>query len=243
MPVRVIKKSGASIVGSFPSFKLGTSVRYESTLERDLLYHLEFDQNVLWYEMQPFTIRKTMIDGRLRKYTPDCQITHSDFGNAILECKAEGLLLKESTLQQLQIGSNWADENEHEFFLATETALRTKPRLENLKILYRYHRLTIPYNIVEKCLEILNASTCGQSLNSLLNQITDHKPWRIKPFIWSLIFHHHISIDLDQPLTDKSLLYAVSPESKRRSIWDACVSNQELDSFLTVNGLSSARFL
>ncbi len=74
MPVRLIKKSGVSVVGSFPSLKLDDLVRYESPLERDFLYFLEYDPQVLSYEMQPMTITMTLSDGQSHRYTPDCRV-------------------------------------------------------------------------------------------------------------------------------------------------------------------------
>lgn len=59
------------IRGDFPSLKLGRMVRYNSTIERDLLYFLEFWQVVICYKEQPMTIEWIMADGQRRHYTPD----------------------------------------------------------------------------------------------------------------------------------------------------------------------------
>ena len=66
--------STAPIRGDFPSLKLGRMVRYHSTIERDLLYFLEYWQSVTWYQEQPHTIEHIMPDGKCHRYTPDYEI-------------------------------------------------------------------------------------------------------------------------------------------------------------------------
>ena len=59
-----------SVSGHF-SFRKEKSIAFESTLERDLLYLLEFNDSVIDVEEQPFTIEYTNHNGKLVTYTPD----------------------------------------------------------------------------------------------------------------------------------------------------------------------------
>ena len=133
MPVRAIKKSGSSFVGSFPSFKLGKTVRYESTLERDFFYFLEFDSAVSSYEAQPFSIQATLDDGKVHKYTPDLLIIQNDLP-VIIEIKPSSYIKKVDTLRQIEIGSNWAAENNHRFLLITDNEIRQGTKLDEIAL-------------------------------------------------------------------------------------------------------------
>jgi hypothetical protein len=57
-------------VGKFPSLKLGRMVGYQSLIERDFIYLLDFDATVTTYAEQPFSLHYK--DGsKQRRYTPD----------------------------------------------------------------------------------------------------------------------------------------------------------------------------
>ena len=49
MPVRKVSNRGGNITGSFPSQIKGEKVKYESTIERDLVFFFKFDPTVLTY--------------------------------------------------------------------------------------------------------------------------------------------------------------------------------------------------
>jgi hypothetical protein len=69
-PVRKIQPSTRSIRGQISSPKNGRASQYESSLERDLLQLLEFDDYVESYCEQPVTI-EYVHEGVVRRYTPD----------------------------------------------------------------------------------------------------------------------------------------------------------------------------
>ena len=56
MPVRKIPKNYRSVTGTFPSYKNKRNIFYESLLERDFYLLLEFNDDVISYEEQPFRI-------------------------------------------------------------------------------------------------------------------------------------------------------------------------------------------
>jgi hypothetical protein len=62
------------VIGKFPSLKMNTVIWWESQLERDYIYLLEIDPEVLSYGEQPFTISYTD-KGKPRRYTPDFVVT------------------------------------------------------------------------------------------------------------------------------------------------------------------------
>ena len=65
-PVREIGVQSRSITGTMPN-----GDRYESTLERDFMFLIQFDPAVDIYTPQPLTMRYADRDGQNRSYTPD----------------------------------------------------------------------------------------------------------------------------------------------------------------------------
>ncbi|MDJ0574365.1 MAG: hypothetical protein QNJ65_04270 [Xenococcaceae cyanobacterium MO_234.B1] len=69
--VRPINNAGCrKIIGKFPSVKMQTVIWWESQIERDYIYLLEIDSDVVAYYGQPFKIQYTD-KGKSRNYTPD----------------------------------------------------------------------------------------------------------------------------------------------------------------------------
>ena len=144
MPARIIKKSKCNMPGLFPSLKNPEGIMYESTLERDYCYYLELDPDVSFYEGQPLTLH-FKIDGKKRRYTPDFLVLfHRSDKKLLIEIKREqalidddGLVLKLNTVKEefKKLG--------YEFEVKDDTFIRTKPRLENLKKIYKYLRYNI----------------------------------------------------------------------------------------------------
>ena len=71
MPVRKIPRSFRSVTGLLTSRKIGRMIASESTLERDLYTHLDFDPLVRYFEEQPCVIEYENKEGKKARYTPD----------------------------------------------------------------------------------------------------------------------------------------------------------------------------
>ena len=70
MPVRNVTNRGGNVIGRFPSLKMQRMIAFESLLERDFIYLLDYDAAVTWFEEQPLTIEYEH-EGKLLHYTPD----------------------------------------------------------------------------------------------------------------------------------------------------------------------------
>jgi hypothetical protein len=69
--VRKISNAGCKkVIGKFPSIKMQTAIWWESQIERDYIYLLEIDPNVISYQGQPFKI-SYQEKGKPRTYIPD----------------------------------------------------------------------------------------------------------------------------------------------------------------------------
>ena len=223
MPVRKVSHHGGNIIGSFPSQIKGEKVKYQSTIERDLVYFFKFDPTVITYYAQPMVITGTDAEGNAHTYTPDFLVVRTD-RKEIVECKPEALLDHPHTRQQIQMGEAWAAANNHQFVIVTDTELRKDHTLANLKLLWRYCRTAIPTAMLASCIAHLKAQPKGitfediaQFLASLADTSEMQQPYRQAPFIYSMLFHHILQADLTKlisPATILRLSFALSQEVK-----------------------------
>lgn len=191
------------IRGDFPSLKLGRMVRYGSTIERDLLYFLEFWQAVSWYQEQPMTIEWIMADGQSRRYTPDYEI-HEGSVKTLAECKPADRLDSSQAEQQRRIGQAWAEENGYRFVTFTDTELRAGHQLANLKLLWRYARLRSNRS-TQPILEQIRHD--GPSSAAELCDKLHLPPAVVISVVCHLLFHHRLRMDLHQPFTTATPLH------------------------------------
>jgi hypothetical protein len=213
MGVRRVRNSGGNVIGTFPSLKMREQIPYESTIERDLLFVLEYDANVVRYQAQPFAITGSSDDGTARTYIPDFQVIRTD-GKEIVECKPSAHLNDAHVQQQLALGQAWADANQHLFVVITDSDLRTDHRLENLKLLWRYSRLCVPPSITSRCRSILIAQPDGLSLEALAAALSDTPcSFELYPYLYRLVFEHILHTDLTQPLSPRTCVQLQLPIS------------------------------
>ncbi len=206
MPVRRVSNWAGNIIGSFPSLKNGHPVPYESTIERDLLFFLEYDPAVLRYEMQPFVIAGTDAEGKPQQYTPDVLVERAS-GKALVECKPAALVDEARAQRQIALGHQWAAANAHEFVVITDADLRTGPRLANLKLLWRYARLAVPHPVTERCLAVLQHHPSGLTWTQLLGQLDGCVPaLTLPPSLFHLLFRHVLQADLNTALGPESVV-------------------------------------
>src|SRR5258706_12024206 len=147
MPVRLRHKSYSSFTGYFPSDKNKLAIHYESTIERDLLFYLEFALDVISYEEQPMVIEYSIENDfdkkgniRIHFYIPDFR-SNCKSGPKIYECKPESKVDNEHSQGQIIAGERWSKENVHEFILVTDKSLRTGNALYNQRLCWRYRNL------------------------------------------------------------------------------------------------------
>src|SRR5882672_4678786 len=139
MPVRKIPRNYRSVTGLVAGDGPDRGTAYESSLERDCIKHLLFNQNVARHEEQP--VRITFVsDGKQHFYTPDLLITYRDdvaltrgWKPLLAEVKYRSDLFKywRELRPKFQAARRYAAEKEWDFTIITERELRT-PYLKNI---------------------------------------------------------------------------------------------------------------
>lgn len=215
-PARRIRPNPRSLTGKTATG--GSSVAFESSLERDWTILLDFDEDVRGYIDQPFTLSYTH-EGEEHHYTPDYL---ADFGR--LSGKSKRVVYEVKFREELR--KKWQEHyprfraaNHHcrargwTFTILTDVEIRT-PYLENVKFLRSYTKIT---ERKDTCTRLLNALEAqGRTTpNKLLASVCDSEQARLDvlPMLWSLIATRRIACDLHQDVTMNSCIFL----SERRS--------------------------
>jgi hypothetical protein len=114
---------------------------YESLNERDYMYLLEIDPDVVSYSSQPLKISYTL-NNQLRRYTPDFLVQRLSL-QQIVEIKPEKRLNHDQNLQLFQAITNLSQSQGWEFLVITDKMIKQEPLLSNVKLLYRYAQIPL----------------------------------------------------------------------------------------------------
>jgi hypothetical protein len=213
MGVRKITNKGVKrVIGKFPSLKMRRLICWESQIERDYIYLLEFDPAVVSYAEQPLRI-SYHLDGKERHYTPDFLVKRVD-KNLIVEVKQVEEAQKEEKQRLFRIASAICARDNYEFVVVTDTMIRVQPRLDNIKLLTRYQRIPIhdpQYQII--CYELF--SKCSEVRFSEVVQFFASRNIG-KQVVFSLLYWGILTVDLTQPITAESGMSFPGCESDER---------------------------
>src|SRR5438552_4172137 len=140
-PVRKIRPSSRSITGKHSSRKTNTIHQFESSLERDFLILLEYDDTVEDYGVQPVTIYYDL-NGKTARYTPDIEVHYKpglDKMPILCEIKYTSELQEKQAYYEpkFKAATEYACVHGYEFKVFTEKNIRTD-YLQNIKFLSRY---------------------------------------------------------------------------------------------------------
>ena len=194
-------------IGRFFSFKMGELIWYESLNERDYMYLLEIDTDVLSYSTQPFKI-SYILDEKVHQYTPDFLVQrHSK--QQVIEIKPACFIEDEKNVKRFPVIASTLKSQGWEFFIVTDEMMRRGSLLNNVKLLYRYVKIPITLE---------NLIICHQYFSNklpipLATVLKDLQPQGIdKPILLKLIFLGFLATDLTKHLKNHSQIYLASKD-------------------------------
>lgn len=181
-------------------------IQWESLLERDYIYLLEFDPNVKYYEAQSVEI-KYLYQGKEYTYYPDFKVTTVDDFVEIVEVKPFKFLNKEENLRKFEAGRIYCEQKKWEYLVVTEENIRVGHIQENLRKLFYIDYDYIQQSFLQKILEVINNVETIQ-LGSLVEEFTDSIDKSVMyANIFYLIINHKLYTDLiNTILNDYSIL-------------------------------------
>jgi hypothetical protein len=195
MPVRKpSNRSGSHIIGKFPSLKLGRTVLFESTIERDLIYLLDFESNVKAFEEQPFQMQYS--DGnKTRRYTPDFHAILTN-NNCLIECKPESRIEDPENQRIFIAAINYCDEIGWEFRVVTDQELRTGHRLRNIKFLRPFALLSIPPQTKGQIFALLGNAKSPETIETMGNKLCS-PVGEIQAAVYHMAYHKEVALPLN----------------------------------------------
>ena len=198
---RITNRGNKKVIGKFPSLKMNTAIWWESQLERDYIYCLEIDPDVLGYHGQPFTIAYDNLDKR-KKYTPDFFVERQA-SLQVVEIKPSSKVEVFRNTNRFKQAANFCSLNNLEFVVLTEETIRVQPRLDNIKLLYKYAKVALAWSVYADCWDYFNCvkiSTLSETEKSLRAKgVTQSSLLR-------LLFHGFLLTDLMQSISPLSLI-------------------------------------
>lgn len=215
MGARRIPPSHQSITGVFPSRKNDCGIPFESGLERDLCYQLEFDEAVKAYESQPVVISYTRPSGRKCQGYPDFRIEfheEMDRRGEIRDVKPRSQLRRKwvELRPRLKAACRYARQNGKIYRLASEVEIRDA-FLPQWKFLYRYLCEKPDTAAAQKLLSAL--AGCGESTPKRLLEACFEDPIdqaTALTTLWHLIATRAIGAHLDRTITMTSHIWAAT---------------------------------
>jgi hypothetical protein len=210
MKNRKIGYTYGSVSGHF-SFRKEKSIAFESTLERDLLTLLEFNDSVEDVIEQPLTIEYENHNGRTVTYTPDFLVYFKEPDAALLRLQRKPLLIEVKPTDKLQkhfqelrprfkVAVQYAHANDMIFKIYDEKRIRTQ-YLKNIIFLKRYKKLE--YQEEDENLILAYIHSVGNiSIEYVLEALSTTKEQKALMLsnIWSLLSHKKLLCHFDKTL-------------------------------------------
>jgi hypothetical protein len=199
MPVRNIPRYGAGRknLGKFASVKTGRVAWYESLLEKDFMYLLDYDRDVSNWHEQPLRIRFSH-GGKVNRYTPDLEV-HRAAQKQLIEVKPKDKVDSGEWDVLFRAASSVCEQEGYEFLVVTEEVIRMEPRLENIKLLWKYARTPVIPQHQIICSQFFQSRKDERVTLGDLIQIFTSKQVPVQT-LYSLLFWGALEFDLMQPL-------------------------------------------
>lgn len=203
MRVRKITNRGTKkVIGKFPSLKLNKTVWWESQIERDYIYLLEFDPDVLFYQEQPLQLCYHS-KGKERHYTPDFLVGRPAL-KQIVEVKPKEKVAKEENALLFQIVAPLFEEEGFEFLVVDDAMIRVQPRLNNIKLFLKYARTWLAPQHYIYCHEFLHnrlRASLGETFQFFESK---HIPRQV---VYALIYQGILVVDLMEQINADTFVY------------------------------------
>lgn len=184
---REISFKSSSLSGQICSKKLNKPIQFESSLEKDFIYLLEFDRAVGKYLEQPLEIHFKDSKGINRKYTPDFLVNYKDKfrKDEVIEIKYEIELQnkKKEFEEKFEAARKFCIKNDMVFRVISDTYIRNDKHiyLKNIKFLSWYRDFFYNINYEATNLSFDTSYSC-----ILLDKLKEHKICSVKKLIYSI---------------------------------------------------------
>ena len=206
---RNISANEFSLTGQIKSLKRNDLVDFESSLERDYIHILEFDENVRYYYEQPLKIE---FDDRY--YVPDFFVEYWDGNKEVIEIKYTIDLIENASkyVAKFKAADEFCNSNDLTFRILTENEIRND-YLYNIKFLnavqIRHTSNESEYfnefDLLEQNMKKLKRATPNKLLDSCTS--CELKRAELIQYLWLMIIYKKIKVDLNIKLNMESEIW------------------------------------
>jgi hypothetical protein len=202
-------------IGKFPSVKLRRMVGYQSLIERDFIYLLDYDPAVSTYCEQPVTLHY-LYDGKRRCYTPDFSFT-ADGRQFLVECKHHQYIQPEANRPKWDAARDWSSVHNTKFRVVTEQMIRVGCYLTNVKRLTDAARYAVTAKVQMEVQHYLEAHD-GVRLIDLVERLDGVPTAGAVTVILHLVYRQLLWIPLSSPITPDSPVFLPQRRSTQLSL-------------------------
>nr|WP_315155675.1 TnsA endonuclease N-terminal domain-containing protein [uncultured Flavobacterium sp.] len=206
---RNIKANDFSLTGQIKSLKRNDIVDFESSLERDYIYLLEFDDNVRSYYEQPLKI-----EFQDRYYIPDFYVEYWNGVKEVIEIKYDIDLIENASnyIAKFKAADEFCNINGMTFRILTEKDLRND-YLYNIKflnaVLIRHTSNDSEYfnefELLEQNMKALKRTTINKLLD--ISTSCELKRAELIQYLWLMVIHKKVKTDLSKKLNMESEIW------------------------------------
>jgi hypothetical protein len=208
MSIRKVSNRGGNTIGRLPSLKVDRMVSFESLLERDFIYWLEFELTVSWFSEQPLTL-SYQYGQRTLHYTPDFHVIKQD-RNYLVECKPAEFVVRVENQRKFEAAQTWCAQQNWCFQVVTDVDLNQGYRLHNIKRLCQFARYPVAPGLKTRVLTFLKEASRPITLADVMQDVAPERPQRLFIPLLTMAFHHEIQLALeDAPLSAQTRVEVV----------------------------------
>ena len=158
---------------------------------------LDYDRDVSYWHEQPLRIRLSH-GGKVNCYTPDLEV-HRAAQKQLIEVKPKDKVDSGEWDVLFRAASSICEQEGYEFLVVTDEIIRLQPRLENVKLLWKYARTPVLPQHQIICSELFQSRKDQPVTLDDLIQIFTSKQIPTQT-LYSLLFWGALEFDLMQPL-------------------------------------------
>jgi TnsA endonuclease N terminal len=196
-PVRKPQNHSGSFTGKFPSLKMKRMIQFESGVEKDFIYLLEYDRRISSYEEQPVCI-EYKIDGKKHTYTPDFQAVVGG-ETWVYECKPEKFVGASNNKIKFDAAEKWCVEKGWGFQVITAELIRAGCRLKNVKHLTGFSRVVVSPQLTAKIYAFFSKFPAARMVD-VATYIPENTSSEVYPALFHMAYHHRLIVPLDSEL-------------------------------------------
>jgi hypothetical protein len=211
MPVRKVNNHRGSAAGRFPSIKMKRMIAFESLLERDFIYLLDYDPDIGWFEEQPLTI-EYVYDHKILHYTPDFHVidfnpAYPEGQNVLVECKPERFVETDENRRKFAAAQAWCSAQGWQFRTATEQQIRSGYRLQNIQLLTQYARQRADQALQKRILSFLLQTEVAVSIQEVAQEVLPQNLQIAMASILRMAYCHQVYLDIHEaPISGKTVI-------------------------------------